>query len=75
MLDFAKAFDVVNHDLLLNKLRSYGFGKNIVTRVSDFLCMRQQSFCIESELSDNVCVPSDVIQGSVIGSLLFLLSS
>jgi hypothetical protein len=43
MFDLAKAFDSVNHDLLLIKLGSYEFGKNVFTWLSDFLFLRQQS--------------------------------
>ena len=71
--DFAKAFDAVNHDLLLLKLNAYGFSKYLLSWIANFLMDRKQFVCIGTKVSNVKPVQSGVIQGSIIGVLLFLL--
>ena len=71
--DFAKAFDAVNHDLLLLKLNAYGFNKYLLSWIANFLMDRKQFVCIGTKVSNVKPVQSGVIQGSIIGVLLFLL--
>ena len=73
LFDFAKAFDVVHHNLLLLKLNAYGFSKYTLLWLADFLRDRKQFVCIDGNVSAVYSVLNGVIQGSVIGSLLFML--
>ena len=72
--DFAKAFDTVNHDLLLRKLK-YKF--KIDGRMLKFLCNylsnRKQRVILSNKFSSCLPVKSGVPQGSILGSLLFIL--
>ena len=67
-LDFAKAFDTVNHDILLSKLEYYG-GKDIPLK--SYLQNRQQCIKINSDISDFQTLLCGVPQGSVLGPSLF----
>ena len=68
-LDFQKAFDSVNHDILLSKLEYYGV-KNISKGwFSSYLTSRTQFVTINTEMSSNTLVAYDVPQGSVLGPL------
>ena len=51
LLDFAKAFEKVPHDILLQKLSSCGFGDPYLSWIADFLSNRTQSVRVESFLS------------------------
>ena len=73
LFHFAKVFDVVDRNLLLLKLNAYGFSKYTLFRLADFLKDRKQFVCIDGNVSAVCSVLSGVIQGSVIGSLLFML--
>jgi hypothetical protein len=73
LFDFSKAIDVVNHHLLLLKLKAYGFGKFTCAWITDFLTDTQQYVCIGPSVSLPVSVPSGVIQASVSGPLLFII--
>ena len=73
LFDFAKAFDVIDHILLVLKLNAYGFSKYTLLWLADFLRDKKQFVCIDGNVSAVCSVPSGVIQGSVIGSLLFML--
>jgi hypothetical protein len=73
--DFAKAFDAVSHPLLLVKLSKYGFGKYLISWVTDFLCKREQYVSIGSTRSSTASVPSGVIQGSVLNDLPEVIKS
>jgi hypothetical protein len=72
-IDYQKAFDAVSHSKLLAKLSAYGIEGNIRDWISNFLSSRTQQTKVGSALSDVGNLSSGVVQGSVIGPLLFLL--
>lgn len=72
-MDFSKAFDKVNHNVLINKLYNMGVHGNILAWISSYLSNRTQSVRIGSTVSDSVLIPSGVPQGSHLGPLLFLI--
>ena len=72
--DFAKAFDSVNHDILLQKLKvCFGIDGTLLKFLSNYLCDRNQKVVIGSESSSTLKVHSGVPQGSILGPLLFVL--
>jgi hypothetical protein len=72
-LDFAKAFDTVDHKILLSKLKHYGIRGVANNWFKSYLSNRQQSVRIGSVLSDKEIIAYGVPQGSVLGPILFLL--
>ena len=72
-LDFQKAFDSVNHDILLSKLDCYGVRNISNNWFSSYLNNRTQFVTINIERSPNTLVTHGVPQGSLMGPLLFLL--
>ena len=72
-MDFSKAFDKVNHSLLLHKLNYYGINGGILKWTRNFLTGRQQSVVVDGEASGYCTVDSGVPQGSVLGPALFTL--
>ena len=71
--DFQKAFDRVDHIILLHKLRLIGFEICFVQLISSYLTDRYQSVRINDTISPSVHIPSGVPQSSVLGPLLFLI--
>ena len=72
-LDFRKAFDLVDHEILLQKLECYSFDSNALTVFKSYLNNRQQSVHIGTTESKFNEIKSGVPQGSVLGPILFLL--
>ena len=72
ILDFAKAFDKVNHSLLIHKLRHYGVIGPVLNWFQSFLSDRRQAVVIDNCASDWVSVKSGIPQGLVVGPALFL---
>ena len=73
LFDFSKAFDVVSHELLLEKLRLLGIGGRLLSWIGDFLTARTMRVAVSGSCSCEVSVESGVPQGSVLGPLLFVL--
>jgi len=72
-IDLQKAFDTVNHDILLKKLDMYGIRHVMYSWIKDYLTNRQQYVSLQDVCSSSLCVNCGVPQGSVLGPLLFLI--
>ena len=70
-LDFSKAFDKVQHRILLGKLISYGINSYVVRWISNYLSDRFQKVIINGWESDLLPMSSGVLQGSILGPFLF----
>lgn len=71
--DFSKAFDRVDHKLLVAKLAAWGFGSGILQWILSFLTGRVQRVRINNYVSKEIAVHSGVPQGSHSGPLFFIL--
>ena len=72
--DFAKAFDTVNHDLLLYKLKNcYKIDARLLKFIKNYLQNRCQRTSLENVFSNYLPVKSGVHPGSVLGPLLFVV--
>ena len=73
-IDLRKAFNTVDHDLLLEKLaKGYGVTGKELGWFKDYLTDRRQVVTVQSTLSDPCDVAFGVPQGSILGPLLFVL--
>lgn len=72
-VDYSKAFDLINHDILLVKLRSYGFPDNVVKLLQSYLLNRKQCVTVNNSTSSQLMLTNGVPQGSILGPLLFLM--
>ena len=71
LMDFSKAFDCINHELLISKLNAYGFDKNTLRIIQSYMENRWQKVKINNEFSEWFELGLGVPQGSVLGPLLF----
>ena len=72
-LDLKKAFDTVNHKIILKKLYHYGIRGNLNKWFESYLADRSQYVLFNGKTSDTRNVNCGVPQGSILGPLLFIL--
>lgn len=72
-LDFQKAFDQLDHYILLQKMKYYGFCRPLLLLMESYLIGREQRVKYRNFLSLPLCPSSGVPQGSNLGPLLFLI--
>ena len=72
-MDFTKAFDRVCHRALIRKLEAYKFNGSLLAWLKDFLFWRKQRKFIGENASDWKDILIGLPQGSVLGTLLFLI--
>merc|ERR1711954_328063 len=71
--DLSKAFDTLNHEILLNKLNHYGIRGKANMWFRSYLTERKQYVELNNKKSSTLSLPTGVPQGSILGPLLFLI--
>ena len=72
-IDFKKAFDCVDHDILLDKLCTTNLGPSTINWLKDYLANRQQHVIANNLESTTLTIKQGVPQGSTLGPLLYIL--
>ena len=72
-LDLSKAFDTLNNNILLHKLKQYGLSKNSTGLIKNYLENRTQYVNFDNVNSDHQKISTGVPQGSILGPLLFMI--
>ena len=73
LLDLQKAFDTVDHGILLMKLKALGLSQDVSRWFQSYLSDRQQLVDVSGTLSSHANISYGFPQGSILGSLLFLI--
>ena len=73
LVDYRKAFDMVDHELLLRKLNVYGVANQKLNWCRSYLCSKKQVVHVRGKESGEAMLRYGVPQGSIIGPLFFIL--
>ena len=75
-LDLSAAFDTVDHEILISRLRSsFGIRGNVLNWFISYLTNRSQRISLNGRVSNSLPLPQGVPQGSCLGSMLFTIYS
>ncbi len=72
-LDLFKAFDTLDHEILLNKLNVYGFHGTALKLMKSYSTDHKQFVQVDNTKSDFLTITTEVPQGSILGPLLFII--
>ena len=72
-VDYAKAFDHINHNILIRKLKSFNVPGFIIRWATSFLCELQQRVKISDVFSDWITLHGGTPRGSWLGPLTFII--
>ena len=72
-IDLKKAFDTIDHKILLDKLEIYGIRGTVLRWIESYLCNRKQFVLYNDANSGKLLLKCGVPQGSILGPLLFIL--
>ena len=73
LIDFSKAFETINHTILLNKLKLYGFEQNSLNLMESYITKRRQVTNVNGHTSSAQSVQCGTAQGSILGPLIYIL--
>ena len=73
LVDYTKAFDMVGHHLLMEKLKVYGVDSESLSWFKSHVSDRQQLVSLAGNQSDLINMKYGVLQGSTLGPLLFIV--
>ncbi|KAH8617545.1 putative Reverse transcriptase (RNA dependent DNA polymerase) [Trypanosoma vivax] len=73
-IDYARAFDSVDHDCIVRELLSFGVERHLVAQLAGFLKGRTAQVRVNNGLSEDIGLTCGVPQGSVLGPLLFIVT-
>ena len=73
LIDLQKAFDTIDHKILIEKMKCMGFSNGVTKWFECYLSKRMFSVHVENSFSDKAVIICGVPQGSILGPLLFLL--
>ena len=72
-IDLAKAFDTVDHDILLRKLEYYGICDESLPWFKNYFTGRKKFVLIDSQSPEELAITSELPQGSILGPLLLIV--
>lgn len=73
LLDFSKAFDTIDHELLIAKLCYYGMSSQVIQWFQNYLSHRTQCVKLHQQYSQEMFISKGVPQGSILGPVLFTI--
>ena len=73
LIDLQKVFDTIGHRILLKEIKCLGFSKNAIAWFKSYLCGRKFKISTNTYYSSPFNLLCGVPQGSILGTLLFLL--